>query len=55
MNLEEHWERIYRTNRSQGVSWFRPHLDTSLELIEGRPVRQGTRPIPRRGRCFNAG
>ena len=34
MNLEEHWERIYRTKRSQGVSWFRPHLDTSLELIE---------------------
>jgi ubiquinone/menaquinone biosynthesis C-methylase UbiE len=33
MNLEEHWERIYRTRQPQDVSWFRLHLQTSLELI----------------------
>ena len=33
MNLEEHWEQVYRSKRSDGVSWFRPHLETSLALI----------------------
>jgi SAM-dependent methyltransferase len=44
MNLEQHWERIYRTNRSQDVSWFRPHLQTSLELIRQTGV-SGDAPI----------
>jgi len=33
MNLEQYWDRIYRTKHAQDVSWFRPHLHTSLELI----------------------
>lgn len=33
MTLNEHWERVYQTKRTDEVSWFRPHLDTSLELI----------------------
>lgn len=39
MDLGAHWERVYQTKRIDEVSWFRPHLDTSLELIEkaGRP------------------
>ncbi len=34
MDLDAHWERLYQTQRIDEVSWFRPHLDTSLELIE---------------------
>jgi SAM-dependent methyltransferase len=32
-NLQEHWDRVYRTKRSDAVSWFQPHLETSLALI----------------------
>jgi SAM-dependent methyltransferase len=31
---KEHWDRIYQTKRPTEVSWYRPHLDTSLSLIE---------------------
>jgi 2-polyprenyl-3-methyl-5-hydroxy-6-metoxy-1,4-benzoquinol methylase len=34
MNKQEHWENIYRTEEPTDVSWFRPHLDTSLQLID---------------------
>jgi 2-polyprenyl-3-methyl-5-hydroxy-6-metoxy-1,4-benzoquinol methylase len=29
-----HWEKIYRTKTADGVSWYRPHLERSLSLIE---------------------
>jgi len=29
-----HWEEVYRTKRPDEVSWYRPHLDVSLQLIE---------------------
>ena len=38
MSVEQHWERIYRTRRTDEVSWFRQHLDTSLELIRATTV-----------------
>ena len=34
MNAQEHWENIYRTKEPTNVSWFRPHLDSSLGLID---------------------
>ena len=34
MNTHAHWEKIYTTKAPEQVSWFRPHLDTSLALIE---------------------
>jgi 2-polyprenyl-3-methyl-5-hydroxy-6-metoxy-1,4-benzoquinol methylase len=34
MNTVEHWEKIYGTKAPNQVSWFRPHLETSLALIE---------------------
>ena len=34
MNAQEHWERIYSTKASDQVSWYAPHLNLSLELIE---------------------
>jgi SAM-dependent methyltransferase len=33
MDLQHHWERVYNTKRTDEVSWFQPHLETSLELI----------------------
>jgi ubiquinone/menaquinone biosynthesis C-methylase UbiE len=29
-----HWDRIYETRPAEQVSWYRPHLETSLALIE---------------------
>ncbi len=34
MNVQNHWEKIYKTKAPDAVSWFRPHLETSLALIE---------------------
>ena len=34
MDTKSHWERIYQTRRPNEVSWYRTHLDVSLELIE---------------------
>jgi SAM-dependent methyltransferase len=30
----DHWDRVYETKQPTEVSWYRPHLETSLELIE---------------------
>ena len=29
-----HWDQVYRTKPADAVSWYRPHLDRSIELIE---------------------
>jgi ubiquinone/menaquinone biosynthesis C-methylase UbiE len=34
MNKQEHWENIYATRQVTEVSWFREHLQPSLDLIE---------------------
>lgn len=34
MDTHELWERIYGAKPPDQVSWYRPHLDTSLALIE---------------------
>lgn len=30
----EHWEKVYQARPVDAVSWFSPHLETSLQLIE---------------------
>jgi ubiquinone/menaquinone biosynthesis C-methylase UbiE len=30
----EHWESVYRSKDALEVSWFRPHLEVSLRLLE---------------------
>ena len=35
MTGKTHWEHVYQTKAVDQVSWYRPHLDTSLKLIEG--------------------
>jgi 2-polyprenyl-3-methyl-5-hydroxy-6-metoxy-1,4-benzoquinol methylase len=34
MDAGSHWEHVYRTKAPDRVSWYRPHLDRSLQLIE---------------------
>ena len=34
MERQQHWEKIYTSKAPTNVSWFRPHLETSLALIE---------------------
>lgn len=33
MNMQNHWENVYQTKSSNTVSWYRPHLERSIELI----------------------
>ncbi len=34
MDAKAHWEKVYTTKPPDAVSWYRPHLETSLALIE---------------------
>jgi|SRR5215469_14299800 len=34
MDEQNHWEKIYAEKAPTAVSWYRQHLETSLELIE---------------------
>jgi len=34
MDPKMHWENVYTTKEPEAVSWYRPHLETSLALIE---------------------
>ena len=33
MNQKQHWENVYATKARDQVSWYREHLDNSLDLI----------------------
>ena len=33
-DAKTHWEKVYTTKTPDQVSWYRPHLETSLGLIE---------------------
>ena len=34
MDVQNHWERIYGKKAPDAVSWYRQHLEISLDLIE---------------------
>lgn len=34
MDMKAHWEAVYGAKPPDAVSWYRPHLETSLALIE---------------------
>ena len=34
MDTKNHWEKLYTEKTPESVSWYRPHLEKSLELIE---------------------
>ena len=33
IDRQTHWQKIYRTRTADSVSWYRPHLDVSIELL----------------------
>jgi hypothetical protein len=35
-----HWETIYKEKSPEMVSWYRPHLDVSLDLIHQTRLRK---------------
>lgn len=38
MAQRQHWEEVYRQRGAQHVSWFQPHAETSLRLIQATGV-----------------
>jgi 2-polyprenyl-3-methyl-5-hydroxy-6-metoxy-1,4-benzoquinol methylase len=40
MDIQAHWEKIYGTKAPDQVSWFHPHLQTSLSLIKRAACNQ---------------
>ena len=40
MDARQHWERVYRTKLPQQVSWYAPHLDVSVRLIQNAAPNQ---------------
>lgn len=34
MNEGEHWDKVYERRPPEQVSWYQPHLERSLELVE---------------------
>lgn len=34
MNTQTHWESVYNSKAPDAVSWYRPHLEISLDLID---------------------
>jgi hypothetical protein len=33
MTTKSHWESVYETKSADAVSWYAPHLNTSLQYI----------------------
>lgn len=38
-----HWEAVYGSKRTDEVSWYRPHLDRSLALVDGLALTKDAR------------
>lgn len=45
MNSEAHWESVYGAKAPDQVSWFRPHLETSLAFIQRAAPDRSSRII----------
>ena len=45
MSRAEHWNKIYDAKGYDEVSWFTPHLETSLHLIESAGLDPATAQI----------
>lgn len=43
MSDTTHWQTVYETKRSDEVSWYRPHLDRSLALVDGLALSRDAR------------
>lgn len=43
--LESHWQDVYRRKTADSVSWYRPHLETSLALLQRAGLSPASRVI----------
>ncbi len=42
---DQHWDAVYQTRASNSVSWYRPHLDTSIALLQRAGMDSQSRVI----------
>jgi hypothetical protein len=42
---KSHWETVYEDKSTDSVSWYRPHLDRSLEYIEKAGLPEDARMV----------
>jgi SAM-dependent methyltransferase len=45
LDRRAHWESVYRAKSAESVSWYRPHLEVSLELLDRAGVSIASRVI----------
>ncbi len=45
MSLKKHWENVYTNKPANEVSWFQPHAEKSLSIIESLKVPKNARII----------
>jgi SAM-dependent methyltransferase len=45
MSDSKHWDTVYTTKGSDRVSWFRPHLDRSLALVDAANIARSANVI----------
>jgi len=45
MSTKEHWQSVYERKASDEVSWYRPHLDRSLEFISSCGLQKNDRIV----------
>ena len=43
MDPKSHWENVYTTKQSDDVSWFQPHAEKSLNIINGLKLDKSSR------------
>ncbi len=51
MDKKQHWENVYATNGHDQVSWYREHLNNSLNMILDTRVRKHASIIDAGGGC----
>lgn len=44
-NRSQHWESIFRSKAIERTSWYRPHLDVSIELLQAAGLQRESRVI----------
>ena len=45
MGARKHWQQVYAEKSPSDVSWYRPHLETSLELIAATEIGSDDRIV----------
>ena len=38
MQSRDHWEQVYSSKAADAVSWYQPHVDLSMQMIEAAGV-----------------